>query len=145
MKKDHIVEKKITIKAEPAKVWEALTNPELTKKYFFGCKVYSKWKEGSSIAFKGRFMLVKKIEMKGKIVKIEPGKLLQYTLMNEGSEDAANQSLVTDKLAYKNGKTVLSITDDVGKAEGAGERYERSVKGWDKILKGLKELVEKEM
>jgi hypothetical protein len=30
----------------------------------------------------------------------------------------------------------------VGSGDGAAERYERSVKGWDKVLEGLKQLVE---
>lgn len=31
---EYIVKKTIQIKANPEKVWEALTNPEKTKKYF---------------------------------------------------------------------------------------------------------------
>ncbi|MEO8086172.1 MAG: SRPBCC domain-containing protein [Bacteroidota bacterium] len=144
--KKFIVKKKVTIKAEPSAVWDALINPEKTKKYFFNCEVFSKWKVGSQIIFKGRIFLIKKIEMRGKIVKIEPGKLLQYTLKNGQSDKdkAMTFSTVTDELTYKNGKTTLSITDDVGQEEGAEERYEKSMKGWDKVLKGLKELVEEE-
>ena len=97
---------------------------------------------GSSISFKGKIFLIKKIELNGKIVKIEPEKLLQYTLMNEGSNDSSSYSTVTDELTYENGETILSITDDVGKGEGAEERYKKSEKGWGKVLKGLKELVE---
>lgn len=138
---EHIVKKKVVINAEPPAVWDALTNPEKTKKYFFKCKVISDWKKGSSITFKGKFFFIINIEMKGKILEIEPEKMLQYTLANHGS---ASFSTVTDTLEYKNGKTTLSITDDVGKEEGAEKRYIKSVKGWDKILKGLKELVESE-
>ena len=144
--KEFIVKKKVTMKAEAAEVWDALTNPEKTKKYFFNCEVFSKWKVGSPITFKGKIFLIKKIEMKGKIVKIEPEKLLQYTLQNDDDSKArpSNFSTVTDELSYKNGKTTLSITDDVGKGEGAEERYKKSMKGWNKVLKGLKELVEEE-
>lgn len=137
--KEYIVKKKITIDAEPLSVWDALTNPEKTKKYFFNCEVHSKWKPGSSITFKGRMFFIFKIEMKGEILKVENGKLLQYTLKNSGSDST---STVTDVLTFENGKTILSITDDVGAAEGAEKRYKRSVIGWDKILKGLKKLVE---
>ena len=42
--KNHVVKKTITIKAEPAAVWDALTNPEKTKRYFFNCRVISDWK-----------------------------------------------------------------------------------------------------
>lgn len=141
--KEFVVRKKISLKAEPAEVWDALTNPEKTKQYFFNCEVYSDWEPGSTIVFTGRMFLIKKIEMKGEIVKIEPNKLLQYTLANgEDADDLDNFSTVTDELTYENGETVLSITDDVGQGEGAEERYERSEKGWDHILKGLKEVVE---
>lgn len=140
--KSFIVKKKVDIKSEPTEVWDALTNPEKTKKYFFNCEVISDWKEGSPITFKGTIFLVKKIEMNGKILKIQPGKLLQYSLTNEDGKDSSSSSTVTDELTYKNGITTLSITDDVGQGEGAEERYEKSQKGWDKVLKGLKELVE---
>jgi uncharacterized protein YndB with AHSA1/START domain len=141
--KDFIVRKKISIKARPEEVWDALTNPEKTKKYFFNCRVFSTWQPGSPIIFKGRIFLVKKIELKGEIVQAEPQKILQYTLAN-GKKDNVPQgmSVITDRLTYENGETILSVTDDVGSGEGAGKRYGRSVKGWDKVLKGLKELLE---
>ncbi len=137
-----VVRKSVRVKAEPAQVWDALTNPEKTKKYFFNCEVFSDWKVGSPITWKGKVMIVKKIELHGEIVDIQPGKLLKYTLKNESEDDPSNFSTVTDKLSYENGETVLSITDDVGQAEGAEERYKKSVKGWEKVLKGLKEVVE---
>ena len=143
--KEFVVRKKISLKAEPAEVWDALTNPEKTKQYFFNCEVYSDWEPGSTIVFTGRMFLIKKIEMKGQIVKIEPNKLLQYTLANgEDADDLDNFSTVTDELTYENGETILSITDDVGQSDGARERYERSEKGWNHILKGLNEVVERE-
>jgi uncharacterized protein YndB with AHSA1/START domain len=143
---DFVVKRKVSIKAEPSAVWDALTNPEKTKKYFFNCAVYSDWEVGSTITFTGKLFLIKSIEMKGQIVQIEPNKLLKYTLTNgdDGDDDDAGFSTVTDELTYENGETVLSISDDVGHGKGAEKRFERSEKGWDKILKGLKELVEEE-
>ncbi|MVM38217.1 hypothetical protein GO730_12610 [Spirosoma sp. HMF3257] len=135
-----VVRKTIRLKAEPSEVWNALTNPDKTKHYFFNCEVFSDWEVGSTILFTGRMFLIKKIELKGQIVKFEPNKLLQYTLQNE--DDPDNFSTVTDELTYENGETILSITDDVGQGEGAEDRYNRSEKGWDSILKGLKEVVE---
>ena len=142
---EFVVRKQIILKAEPAMVWDALTNPDKTKQYFFNCAVYSDWEPGSTIVFTGRMFWFKKIEMKGQIVAIEPTKLLKYTLTNGAEdEDLDNFSTVTDELSYENGETILSITDDVGQGKGAKDRYERSVKGWDHILKGLKEVVEAE-
>jgi uncharacterized protein YndB with AHSA1/START domain len=140
-----IVTKTIRLKAEPSAVWNALTNPEKTKQYFFNCEVYSDWEPGSTIRFTGRLFLIKKIEMTGQIIDIVPNKFLKYSLENEEDDvDPDSFSIVTDEIAYENGETVLTITDNVGQGKGAQERYERSVKGWDKILEGLKKVVEED-
>jgi len=139
--KVYIVHQQIKLNATAEAVWDALTNPEKTKQYFFNARVISQWKEGGPITFKGWMFWIIPFEMKGKIIKAIPGKLLKYTLKNGKSEDAS-QSTVTDELTFKNGHTVLSITDHVGSGEGAEKRYHRSVKGWQKVLKGLKKLVE---
>ena len=139
-----VVKKQIAINAAPAAVWDALINPEKTKEYFFNCEVFSDWKVGSPITFKGKVLFVKKIEMNGTILEIDPGKFLKYNLINNDDNDHPSTSIVSDQLTYENGITTLSITDDVGDGEGAAERFEKSEKGWGKILNGLKELVEKE-
>jgi len=138
--KDYVVKKNTIINAPLEAVWDALTNPEKTKEYFFHCKVFSDWKVGSPITFKGHMFLIIPIKMSGEIKKITPKKLLEYTLSN--GKDAKSTSTVTDELTFADGKTTVHITDDVGQGDGAEKRYKRSVKGWDKVLKGLKEFVE---
>src|ERR1700712_4898915 len=132
-----IVNKSIRLNARPAEVWDALTNPEKTKKYFFHCRVLSDWKPGSPITFKGRIFLIKKIEMQGQILAVDRGRLLKYSLNNE-SDGKQSSSVVTDTLVEEDGQTLLTISDDVGDGPGAQERYDRSVKGWDNVLNGLK-------
>lgn len=139
--KRYVVHQSIAIKAQPDKVWDALTNPQKTKRYFFNCEISSPWKIGSTITFKGKLFWVFPIELKGKIEDIDKGRLLKYTLSNGKSN---KHSTVTDELSYDNGITTLSVSDDVGQGEGAEKRYKKSVKGWEKVLKGLKELVEKD-
>jgi len=140
----HTVSKTIRINAPKAAVWDALTNPEKTKEYFFHCEVLSSWEKGSTITFKGKMLWVINIEMNGTIVDIDPGNMLKYTLKNghKKDEEPDNFSTVTDVLTEENGITTLSIADDVGSAEGYEERVEKSEKGWDKVLNGLKKLVE---
>ena len=77
--------------------------------------------------------------MSGEILEIEKEKLLKYNLKNSGS---STTSIVTDELTYVKGVTTLHISDDVGLGEGSEKRYERSERGWDKVLNGLKKLVE---
>lgn len=138
---NHIVSKQIDIKATPEQVWDALTNPEKTKEYFFHCRVQSDWKPGSPITFKGKMFLLINIEMHGTIIEAVPNKHLEYLLKNRDGEEESS-SHVTDLLSYNDGITTLSVTDNVGSGEGAEERYKKSMKGWDKVLEGLKELVE---
>jgi len=140
---NHIVKKSVQIHAQPAKVWDALTNPEKTKKYFFNARVISDWKKGSDITFKGRLFLIMNYEMHGRIIDIVPEKFLKYTLKNGEEEDTSSGfSTVTDELSYANGITTVSITDDVGAGKGAEKRYNKSQKGWDKVLSKLKEVAE---
>ena len=142
----YIVNKRINIKANPTQVWEALTSPEKTKKYFFNSKVISDWQVGSKITFKGRMFFIIPFIMEGEITGIEPGRLLQYTLKNGKADDAAaGISKVTDELAFVNGETIVTIKDDVGEGKDAYKRYSRSQKGWDKILAGLKKTVEEDL
>jgi uncharacterized protein YndB with AHSA1/START domain len=78
--------------------------------------------------------------LKGTIIKMDRGRFLQYTLKNK---DSRTESNVTIELYEAGGKTVVSITDDVGNTDNEAEdRYERSVKGWDKVLNGLKHVTE---
>jgi uncharacterized protein YndB with AHSA1/START domain len=139
--KDFVVKKSISIHAPAEVVWDALTNPEKTKKYFFNCRVLSDWQVGSPIIFEGRIFLLIPIKFEGVITEVKPNKLLRYKLFSEVG-DRGGSSTVTDELEYINGETIVHITDDVGVGEGVEERYERSVKGWDKILWGLKDFVE---
>jgi len=142
-RKKFVVKKAIKIHAQPEEVWDALTNPAKTRQYFFNCEVHSNWKVGGAISWKGRIFFVKKIEFHGKILQILPKRLLKYTLQNHGKKgQPSSTSTVTDELSYAKGITTLSITDDVGQTEGAEERYVRSDKGWDKVLDGLKSVVE---
>lgn len=138
-----VVRKTIDIRAAASRVWDAITNPEKTRKYFFHCRVGSDWKPGSNITFKGRIFLFMKVELKGRIVNIEPEKYLKYVLRN-ASDKGGSLSTVTFQLSPANGITTLNVEDDVGQGPGAEKRYKRSDKAWDKVLNGMKKLVEEE-
>lgn len=143
------VTNRIDINAPAAKVWNALTNPEETKKYMFGCEALSDWKEGSPLIWKGNFNGVELIAVKGIIKKINPGKYLEYTVIDPNNPKIPdlpeNYLTVTLDLSASNGITTLTATqgDYSTVAEGA-DRYKHTVDGggWDPILVAIKAQVE---
>lgn len=144
-----VVKSSIFIDAPAAKVWDALTNPEATKKYMFGCAALSDWKPGSPLIWKGVFNNVEMVAVKGQVVRFEPHRLLVYTVIdpnNPGIPDVPENYLtVTCELREAGDRTELTVSqgDYNTVAEGA-VRYEHSVKGggWDPILVQIKALVE---
>ena len=141
MKNDLIAETSVTIDAEASEVWEAITNPAKVKKYLMGTNVVTDWKEGSPIAYEGEYN-GKKYKDKGVIKKVEPGKLLQSTYWSSmgGKEDKPeNYNLVTYKLATKDGKTVVTLSQDNIHSE---KEKDHATDNWKGVLKKLKEVVE---
>jgi len=136
---------KITIDAPVARVWDTLTNPDLTKEYMFDCLAISDWKEGSPLNWKG--VHDGKLYVKGDILKIIPQQLLQFTAFDphSGLEDIpSNYVTTTYRLTPKNGTTELEITDgDFSKVQNGEKRREDSEKGWQMVLPKLKEVAEK--
>jgi uncharacterized protein YndB with AHSA1/START domain len=142
MKNDLIVRKTVKINAEAAKVWNAITNPKMIKKYLFGTKVSTDWKVGSEIIFQGDWQ-GKKFRDKGIIEKFEIEKLFQYTYWSvfSGLEDKKeNYSLVTFELSEEGKMTKLTVSQ---KGFADKESQEHSDKGWSMVLKKIKELLEK--
>ncbi|MEP7255076.1 MAG: SRPBCC family protein [Ferruginibacter sp.] len=141
MKKNLTAKTSISLNTTAAKVWKALTEPKLIKKYMFGTDVSSDWKEGSTITWSGEYE-GKSYTDKGVIKMIEPKKILQHTYLSSmsGKEDKAeNYATVTYTLAKKDDKIMLALTQDNNANEKARES---STKNWKMVLKKMKEVVE---
>jgi uncharacterized protein YndB with AHSA1/START domain len=144
-----IVENIITLRAPAAKVWNALTNPAETKKYMFGCEALSDWKEGSPLIWKGTFNGVELVAVKGTIKKIQPGKYLEYTVLDPNNpaipDLPENYLTVTLDLEEQDGQTLLTATQgDYSTVADGANRYKHTVDGggWAPILDAIKKLVE---
>src|ERR1700712_1889648 len=131
----------ITVHASASKVWEALTKPELIKKYMMGADVSSDWKVGSPLVYTGSYQ-GKPYKEKGVIKQLEPNKLLQATHFSEssGKEDKPeNYALVTWELHEQADATVVTVSqDNVPNEQGV----EASKRNWTAVLQGLKNTVE---
>ena len=149
MDKELTVKNSITINAPAEKVWDALTNPEQTKKYMFGCETVSDWKVGSPLLWQANYDGKDTVFVKGSIVRIEPEKFLAYTTFDPNStiEDIpANYLTVTYDLSAKDGQTLLTVTQgDYSKVADSERRYNETYnggEGWNPILVEIKKLAE---
>jgi uncharacterized protein YndB with AHSA1/START domain len=144
-----IVKNVIEINAEILKVWDALTNPEQTKKYMFGCETISDWKKGSSLEWKMNYEGKDIVAVKGKIEEIQPGKFLAYTTFDPNSvipDLPENYLTVTYDLKTENNKTILTVTQGDYNTVAEGERRYKEAynngEGWNPILIEIKKLAE---
>lgn len=139
---DHIATAEIEIEAPPQRVWTALTDPVEIEKYMFGSHVVTDWKPGSPIVWKGEYE-GKKYEDRGKILEFEPERRLRVTHFSplSGQEDVpANYHTLTYELEGNGGKTHVALRQD---NNATAEAAEHSKSNWEKMLSGLKEVVEK--
>jgi len=142
MEKNLIAKASTTIDASIEKVWDALVNPKMIKKYMFGTTVSSEWKKGSDIKWKGEYE-GEKYEDKGKILEIKPESVLKYTHYSplSGEEDIPeNYNTVTIKLSDKKEEVSVVLLQDNNANEKA---VKQSEKNWNVMLDGLKKLLEK--
>ena len=138
---NNIAKAETTINTSADKVWSALTDPEMIRKYMFGTNVNSEWKEGSKITWKGEWE-GKQYEDKGKILIMEPKKKLQYSHFSPlpGVADVPeNYHIVTIDLKEEDGKTSVNLTQDNNADE---KTKEHSEKNWTMMLASLKKLLE---
>ena len=145
-----IIKSVIAIDAPASQVWDALTNPEKTKLYMFGCETVSDWKVGSALLWKGNYEGQDIVFVKGNIVEIEPEKLLIYTTIDPNStiDDVSENYLhVTYSLLSENKKTILTVTQgDYNTVSEGKKRYQEAYnngEGWNPILSEIKKLIEK--
>jgi len=138
---NNIAKAEITINAPADKVWHALTDAGMIKKYMFGTTVISDWKEGSKIIWKGEWE-GKHYEDKGKILLFEPKKTLQYSHFSPLSglhDNPENYHIVTIDLEEKDKQTSVTLTQ----TNNADEKTkDNSEKNWKMMLASLKKLLE---
>ena len=132
----------ITTTATPAKIWDALTDPELVKEYLFGARVESDWEKGSKLLYKGDWN-GKPYEDGGTILDIEPGHLLRSTYrssLSELEDKPENYNVLTYEITRDGDQTKLTVTQT---NNSSAEAATQSAANWEKILTDLKAIVER--
>lgn len=132
------------IGAEPARVWEALIQPEGTRAIFFDCIFQSELKPGSSFAYVGPGNDgPETVHVYGEIVEIEEGRMLSV-VEHPGPSYYDNHAELTSRIVYSLEKvgecTKLTLVND--QFTDNHPSYARSGDNWAVMLSNLKTFVE---
>jgi uncharacterized protein YndB with AHSA1/START domain len=141
MPENKIATATVTIDATRERVWEALTDPEIIRKYMFGSTVTSDWEPGSAITYAGEYE-GKKYEDHGTILEVRAPELLRSTHFSplSGKPDVPeNYHELTYTLTAQDGATTVRLTQDNNANEGEAAH---SAENWKQMLDGLKSVVE---
>ncbi len=127
----------IFIKTTPERLWEAIVDPELRRKYNFWASASSDWTPGSryELASSGSMMLAE-----GENLEVDPPRRLVQSFIAVWSEEvrAEGTSRVTWEIEQVEDSCRLTVTHDRLREGAHGELYG----GWPMILSGLKTLLE---
>ncbi len=141
MNKTFVAKATTTINVPASRVWDALTQPNLIKQYLFGTEVTTDWRVGSPITYEGIWE-GKAYKDKGRVLQVEPGKLLVSTFWSalSGLPDIPeNYQTVRYDLSTEGGGTRLTITQDNNATQADADH---SAQNWKMVLDGMKKLLE---
>ena len=122
------------IRTTPAKLWEALTDPDFIQQYFFGCRNTSTWQEGDAIESRDP---EGELSWKGIILRSIPEQEVVFTFDHLTDEPPSTVryliepqgELVQLTISHEDFQEVSAIRD-------------RVKNGWPGIIAGIKSLLE---
>jgi uncharacterized protein YndB with AHSA1/START domain len=125
------------IETTAEKLWHALTNNDFHERYWFGHRVTSDWKVGSTY----RFDKQGKPSVEGQVLESDPPRRLAYT-WDPCSEDAQREraSRVTFDLEPRGKVIKLTVTHD--NLDEGGKTLHDISGGWPMVIASLKSFLE---
>ena len=135
------VTSEVEIGASPGQVWNALTDPDLIRQYFFGSTVETTWEPGAPITWSGEYDGTS-YQDKGEVIEVVPEQRLVVTHFSPmtGQDDVPeNYHRLTYSLEREGDATRLTLEQD----NTPEESVEDFQSNWDTMLGNLKELVER--
>jgi uncharacterized protein YndB with AHSA1/START domain len=140
---DQIATKTIKIDAPTSKVWDALTNPALMKKWMSETEIniITDWKVGTPIVMHGTLNRIK-FQNNGTVLQFEREKVLQYSHLSSLSrlpDEPRNYALIEFRLEPIENQTNLTLTLRNFQTEAI---YKHLVFYWNVTLEILKRMIE---
>jgi uncharacterized protein YndB with AHSA1/START domain len=125
----------VFIRATPEQIWDAITKPEFTERYFYGARI--------EIRGGRRFSSIGDMEWDEEVLEVDPPSRLVHRFSAAYDPDMAAEepSRVTWEIEPQDGGiTKLTVVHD--QLESAPKTAESVAGGWMYILSGLKTLLE---
>jgi uncharacterized protein YndB with AHSA1/START domain len=125
------------IETTPQKLWHALTDGDFTARYWFGTRLQSDWKLGSS------FAMVKNGSTTdtGEVLECDPPRRLSYSFVNQSEKYRGERPARATFVLEPYGKLVKLTLTHEGFDEGS-RMLPAISKGWPAILSSLKSILE---
>ncbi len=128
------------IASTPEKVFDALTNPEMTRRYWFNHRNASDWRPGSRWQHQD-YDDATHVDIVGRVVEISPPTRLVVTWADPAEEaDAGRASRVTYEVVPIDSGSRLTVTHE--ELEAGSEMEKGITYGWPVVLSNLKTLLE---
>ena len=127
------------IRTTPEKLWDALIEPEFTRRYWCGCYQESSWKPGSA----WKLMIPDgRVGDSGEVVEIDRPRKLVVTWRNEFQPEMREEghSRATFLLEPVEESVKLTVTHEIDKP--GSKLIEAVSNGWPSLLASLKSLLE---
>ena len=125
------------IHTTPDKLWDALTNGEVTKQYFFGETIVSDWKKGSpwhSVGSSGSR------DVESTVLEADSPRRLVVTWQVLYDPDLRDEhSRVTYEIDKRGDICKLTVSHELGRAPKTAKHVSN---GWGIVVAGLKTLLE---
>jgi uncharacterized protein YndB with AHSA1/START domain len=127
------------IKTTPDRLWTALTEPEFTRKYWFGVHQESEWKPGSSWKM---FLKDGRVSDMGEIVEIDPPRRMVIKWRNEFRPELKADGFSRCVFEIEKIGEAVKLTVSHSIEQDQSKFIEAVSGGWPKILSNLKSLLE---
>ena len=131
----------VFVRATPEQLWDAITKPEFTSKYFYGSLIESTWEQGAPYAGWAGDRSQQYVD--GEVIEASPPRKLVTTwrALYDPVTAAEPFSRVTWEIEPAgDGVTKLTVVHD--ELEASPKTAENVAGGWSFVLSGLKTLLE---
>jgi uncharacterized protein YndB with AHSA1/START domain len=128
------------IRATPEKIWAALTQSVFTERFFFGRKIESDWRKGSSWRL---IMADGRTDVEGEVLEADPPWRLKVTWKVDWIEEARSlePAIVTYDIERVGDAVKLTLTQH-NPGPTPRKFVDAGKQGWAAILSSLKSLLE---